>query len=336
MKHQWATFISKAAGVEWYGSVEVMSNGSAFFQDQYGNSHHIASDLVPFIKYHNSEIEMLVEMGLAPKVHKPIPVPLAPSLPKKKVKMGSNPLATPPLPPIPPIFEKLANMSAEEIAKVLQEKSALQQVTTTAPPVPAPPPKMPFVVAVTGHRPDKLGGYITPNPFYDLVVKGLADAINKFKPDYLITGMSQGVDQWAAEICLNVGIPYVAAIPFQGQECKWPAKAQARYHWLLSKAHEKYVICQGGYEPWKMQKRNEWMVNSCQQMIAVWNGTAGGTNNCVSYATHVGKPIEYVPIPPPGMEVGEFFEKMMEGGASPAKAAEGQTPKAGTKRIVEI
>ena len=33
-----------------------------------------------------------------------------------------------------------------------------------------------------------------------------------------------------------------------------------------------------------MQERNEWMVNNCDVLIAVWDGTSGGTANCVKYA----------------------------------------------------
>lgn len=197
-------------------------------------------------------------------------------------------------------------------------------------------PSQSIVVAVTGHRPDKLPdratGYKIPNPYYDLVVKGLVDAFTLYQPDYVLTGMAIGVDQWAAEICLNMDIPFVAALPFNGQESKWPPHSQAKYHWLLSKAHTRYVICEGTYEPWKMQRRNEWMVDSCHQVVAVWNGTPGGTSNCVAYATSKGKAIHYVPLPPAGMTVGEFFEKTY-GTQKPQEQAPTQ---AGVKRIVEL
>lgn len=208
--------------------------------------------------------------------------------------------------------------------------------------VPSEPGKPAFVCAVTGHRPDKLPdkqtGYKIPNPYYDLVVYGLNQAFDYFKPDYLITGMALGVDQWAAELCVNKGIPFVAAIPFDGQEKIWPPQSQAKYHMLLSKAYARYVISPGGFESWKMQTRNKWMVDSCHQVIAVWNGTPGGTAGCVAYATQVGKPIHYVPLPPSGMPVGEFFQKTYAGQQQQTQHT--QSPPAqggdGTKRIVEL
>ena len=38
------------------------------------------------------------------------------------------------------------------------------------------------------------------------------------------------------------------------------------------------------YHPAKMQKRNEFMVDNCDILIALWNGTSGGTKNCINYA----------------------------------------------------
>ena len=45
------------------------------------------------------------------------------------------------------------------------------------------------------------------------------------------------------------------------------------------------------YNPWLMQKRNEYMVDLADRVIAVWNCSKGGTANCVKYAEKVGKEI---------------------------------------------
>jgi len=45
----------------------------------------------------------------------------------------------------------------------------------------------------------------------------------------------------------------------------------------------------------KMQKRNEWMVDNCDLLIAVWNeDKSGGTYNCIQYAKSVNKEVIYV------------------------------------------
>lgn len=40
-----------------------------------------------------------------------------------------------------------------------------------------------------------------------------------------------------------------------------------------------------------MQKRNEYMVDLADRVIAVWDGSKGGTATCVKYAEKVGKEI---------------------------------------------
>jgi uncharacterized phage-like protein YoqJ len=216
---------------------------------------------------------------------------------------------------------------------VLAHDGNSQMVSLAPAEAPPPAPQADFLVTVTGHRPDKLGGYKLPNPMYDLVLKGLYDAFLHFKPSYVITGMSLGIDQWAAELCININIPFLAAIPFQGQDSIWPPQSKAKYQWLLTKAAGKYVINEGGFEGWKMQKRNEWMINRSHQVIAAFNGTPGGTANCLGYAAQVGKPVHYIPLPPAGMEVGEFFQKTY--GIEQPKAQPAALPNTG-KRVVEI
>lgn len=156
-----------------------------------------------------------------------------------------------------------------------------------------------MIVAVTGHRPNKLGGYRTPNPTFNAVMEGLDRALLELQPERVLLGMALGVDQWMAELCLFNGVPYVAAIPFEGFDSKWPEHSRNNYRRLLAGAVEIVVVCQGEYEPWKMQARNQWMVDHCDRLIAVFDGTPGGTSNCVSYAREVGRPIFSVAYRPP-------------------------------------
>ena len=144
------------------------------------------------------------------------------------------------------------------------------------------------IVAFTGHRPDKIGGY-NPNPLQDKIRKAITDVLIKIQPEKAISGMALGVDQWAAEICIDLKIPLIAAVPFKGQERIWPQKSKDHYFYLLDKAAEVKIISDGGYAGWKMNKRNEWMVDNCALLIAVWDGTKGGTSNAVKYAESINR-----------------------------------------------
>lgn len=146
-----------------------------------------------------------------------------------------------------------------------------------------------MIVAVTGHRPDKLGGYEFHNPKRVWVRDRLREKLLEHKPDHCISGMALGVDQDFAYVCIEMAIPFTAAIPFVGQESKWPQAAQQFYRELRDKAVSVVVVSGGGYAAWKMQTRNEWMVDHCDLLIAVWDGTDGGTGNCVKYADKKGR-----------------------------------------------
>lgn len=151
-----------------------------------------------------------------------------------------------------------------------------------------------MIIAFTGHRPDKLGGYKLPNSTYIHVCQQIEKTLAELKPEKVISGMALGVDMWAAHVAYKLDIPFVAAIPFEGQEKAWPVVSQKAYHLLLNKAVEKVIVCEGDYAPAKMQTRNEYMVNECDVLIAVWDGTPGGTANCVKYAQGIGKKIIFI------------------------------------------
>lgn len=153
-----------------------------------------------------------------------------------------------------------------------------------------------MIAAVTGHRPDKLGGYRIPNNTYRRVMEGLDRALLTLRPDCVITGMAQGVDQWMAELCVWNGIPFIAAIPFQGFESEWPMPSQMHFRQLLAKAARTEIVCPGEPARWKYQRRNLWMVDHCEQLIAVFDGTDGGTKNCMDYALQCRRPIFRVPF----------------------------------------
>lgn len=153
-----------------------------------------------------------------------------------------------------------------------------------------------MIVAVTGHRPDKLGGYRIPNNTFQRVMEGLDKALLTLRPDHVITGMAQGVDQWMAELCHWNGIPFTAAIPFQGFENEWPMPSQMKFRRILANAARVEIVCPGEPARWKYQRRNMWMVDHCEQVIAVFDGSDGGTKNCLDYALQCRRPVWRVPF----------------------------------------
>lgn len=70
------------------------------------------------------------------------------------------------------------------------------------------------------------------------------------------------------------------------------------YNNILNKADEVIIVSYGNYAAWKMQKRNEHMIdrlsNNNDFLIAVWDGSSGGTANCIKYAKNMNKNIIHI------------------------------------------
>jgi uncharacterized phage-like protein YoqJ len=172
-------------------------------------------------------------------------------------------------------------------------------------------------ISFTGHRPDKLGGYDWNSEknkkIRDKLYETILDIMNKSdeKQFHFISGGALGIDQFAFDVVElvtdNSNLDRICftneiAIPFSSQACKWQYESAKKYEQQKSIADictyvdrlDKYKI--KGYEedkyyPAKMQKRNEYMVDNADIVIAVWDGTKGGTYNCVKYAEKLSKKI---------------------------------------------
>lgn len=142
-----------------------------------------------------------------------------------------------------------------------------------------------MILGITGHRSGKMGGFKIPNPTYNFVMDETQKNILELKPEKIITGLAIGFDTWVAELCIKLNIPFIAATPFIGQERFWPQETQQYYHKLLEHANTIEVVSPGGFASWKMQARNQWIVNNSDMMLAAFDSSQkGGTANCVAYA----------------------------------------------------
>jgi uncharacterized phage-like protein YoqJ len=153
-------------------------------------------------------------------------------------------------------------------------------------------------IAATGHRPQKLNNeWDGVGPLSTKLFELFQKIFNAHNCTQAISGMALGVDMLFAEAALAMEIQVLAAIPFIGQEKMWPQKSQERYQRILDNPlTTKHIVCEGGYAAWKMQVRNKWMVDNCDLLVAVFDGTPGGTKNCVDYARGKKQIMEINPI----------------------------------------
>lgn len=146
-----------------------------------------------------------------------------------------------------------------------------------------------MIICGTGHRPDKLGGY--GKDAADKCVDLAIDYLKNQRPDVVISGMALGWDQALAIATLLENIELWAYIPFEGQEKVWPAQSKNLYKYILDRTSHIHIVCPGHYAPWKMQERNKAMVDNADLVLALWNGSSGGTKNCIDYAESKKKPV---------------------------------------------
>jgi len=156
-------------------------------------------------------------------------------------------------------------------------------------------------VCFSGHRPDRLGGY-EDNPTQKATREALGEIVDKLVSEYdyveFTSGMAVGVDTWAAIEVLRARLEHPEkvslrlAVPFVGQQNKWPLNSQMEWLEVYRAADSIYFVDEEGYAPWKLLNRNKWMVDNCDLVVAVWNGEKrGGTAHCIRYASRKGREI---------------------------------------------
>ena len=123
-------------------------------------------------------------------------------------------------------------------------------------------------------------------------------AITDYGITNFISGMALGVDLDFAEIVLKLKDKYnltlECAVPCPDQTLKWNEKDKLRYDKIIKQADEVNIISDS-YTPECMLKRNRYMVDKSEVVIAVFNGIEkGGTWHTINYAQKENKAILFL------------------------------------------
>ncbi len=160
--------------------------------------------------------------------------------------------------------------------------------------------------AITGHRPQDLPwdyykDFSDENVFFEGVVRETLNMLVDKGYCKFITGGALGVDTVFAEAVVNrrrepPPILLELAIPCKSQSDSWDKRDRDRYNALLKEADEVNYISDH-YTKYCMMKRNQYMVDHADCLVAFWTGKQfGGTYQTIKYAHKKGLPVVIIDI----------------------------------------
>lgn len=144
----------------------------------------------------------------------------------------------------------------------------------------------------TGHRPEKLH---LPEAIVREQLSYAIDAAIREGYTRFLTGMSRGVDLWAAQEVIRRQKEYpqlrlVACIPYQDFEKGWGLSWQRVYRQVLEACEEIHIFSRA-FSMESFSLRNRYMVEHAALVIAVFGGEKGGTANTLRYARRLSRRI---------------------------------------------
>ena len=144
----------------------------------------------------------------------------------------------------------------------------------------------------TGHRPDKLPwGPDERDPRCAALKRSLLREIEGLYRRgfrHFISGMAMGCDLYFAEAALALREKYPelsveGAVPCPTQAERWPEPLRRRWRDILDQCDLETVV-QQNYDRYCMLRRDRYMVDRSAAVLAVFDGTPGGTQYTLNYA----------------------------------------------------
>lgn len=143
------------------------------------------------------------------------------------------------------------------------------------------------VLVVSGHRPNKLGGYSPQVRMHTREVAG--QILDQIQPTLLVHGGALGVDKAFADAAEERGLRVIYAEPCRNSASKWNPREQetaARQMAYAASTGAHVIVHEGPYTSTCMQERNVWMLELLKYagpgsgFTCVHDGSPGGTANC--------------------------------------------------------
>lgn len=169
-------------------------------------------------------------------------------------------------------------------------------------------PEKVLTVTFTGNRPQKFRDREEQEKTIQALSLMIDRAITRacelgYSKISFISGVAPGVDTWGANLVMklarqrqDITVELIAAVPCKTFPSVWPADHKQDYERIIKQANFVHYVSDRPYSnPQQLHKRNEWMCDqltgSDDLVLAVHNGSAGGTQKCIDYAVRLQKAI---------------------------------------------
>lgn len=154
--------------------------------------------------------------------------------------------------------------------------------------------------AFTGHRPSRFSfGYNEDDERCIKIKTVMTEQINTLISNGVTefcSGMALGVDQWAAEIVLEIkksqpNLRLIAVRPCETQADRWSAYQRERHYDTLAQC-DVVMTLQTKYTYSCISARNRYLVDHTKYLLAIYDGSSnGGTAYTVRYARQQGRQV---------------------------------------------
>lgn len=157
-------------------------------------------------------------------------------------------------------------------------------------------------ISFTGHRPDKIADHSGSRGEVEIAIrKRVAEEIVRLSKEgatTFLSGMAPGFDLWAADEVLRLRgegrigeeVRLLLAIPYPNFERSFGVEYRPLYESILEGADEViYTSC--GYHHGCYARRNDFLAENGDVLLAYYEGTEGGTRYTIRKAEKLGKRI---------------------------------------------
>ncbi len=157
-----------------------------------------------------------------------------------------------------------------------------------------------MTVSFSGHRPDKIAGY-NSSPFeVEMAIRrAFAEEILRLSREgahTFVSGMAPGIDLWAADEVLRLrgegrigkDVRLVLAVPYPNFERSFSAEWRPLYDAIVESADDVIYLSHGYYRGC-YNRRNDYLVDVADVVVAYYEGSNGGTRYTLRRAEKQGR-----------------------------------------------